>query len=127
MIHCSFFPPSLMAFILISPIYRLFDYDFFWLLEAFLSFTLISLMFPLYIYRLPYSLKISICLNFNLFPPSVSRLAVSFCIRLALIVNISKYSASIDDLMPINFLYRSRLLENLRKQRGLKEFLPLIS
>jgi len=53
-------------------------------------------------------------------------LTMLFFIKLWLLVTISNFSSAIHDLMPFNFLCRLSLLENLRKQRGLTEFLLLI-
>lgn len=53
-------------------------------------------------------------------------LTMLICIKLRIPVTISNFSAEIYDLVPFNFLSRLSLLENLRKQSGLMEFLLLI-
>lgn len=63
---------------------------------------------------------------FNFFI-SVTPLMMSFCIKLRLFETISNFTAATYGLVTFNFLYRLSLLENLRKQSELMEFLHLIS
>jgi len=89
-----------------------------------LSFSSLCIFFSPNICWLAYSWLHFICLIFCQF--SLTSLTMLFFIKLRLLVTILNFSAAIFDLMPFNFLSRLSLLENLRKQSGLTEFLLLI-